>query len=240
MEANMNRLQNEIHALKESGLQKAAEELVPDETGTQGGAQEFSPLEELDRTYEAAMSNLAAVLGCQSVQELQERFPEAYRSVDADYQAQHRKALRAEIGWDRQKRERDARKTEQQRRISDEIRRAKDLYLSNISELKVKDPEIEANLLRSGTHQFVQTLCKTTGIPFDFVMADKSMMTFAAKASKALVEMENIDKPGGLRERIKKQLLDDAKRVGEVSLPSPDHDLSPEDSILRRLSGVRR
>lgn len=233
MEAEANRLRNELKNLKESQIAP-----VVNKQDTQTEEKPLSPLEKLDQTYQGIINSQCMLLGCQSETDLIENHPGIWQRIQAAYNRDQKKATSEEVRWHLQQKEEAETKRAQMQRLEHDARLAVDTFRNNISEAKKNDPDIEVNLVKSGATEFVDNLSKQIGIPSNYMLAVPEIFGFVSKAASSIAFMENLENYKG---DLKKQWEADRKKASSANLPSSDSPL-PEDEFayVTNLANVQR
>jgi hypothetical protein len=193
-----------------------------------------SPLAELRELREAAIQNQCWALGCQDEADLRSQYPNVVDNINREYERERESAISAEVEWQYKSREQKERAITTRQRLDSEVANAKAASSSNFLNARGRDPQIDVAMVKSGVAAHVEGLAKEINVPVEFLYAEPRMFSFFTKAAKAIHEMENIDKPGGLSERLRKQWEADAARRSEGMLPSSDSALPPALSFIAK------
>ena len=168
-------------------------------------------LDLFEERFEATLDNALFVNGVQSIEELAKVNPDAARNLDSIYMRERQKAWEAEK--DAQERiKAEAKKVEQDKvRFKTEMDNAERQMNENLISLKAKEPEVEAHMKNSGADAVLQKIEADAAWPKAFVLSNPEMLSWFAKASKAITMMNDMPKlEEKWRADYEKQLADQA------------------------------
>jgi hypothetical protein len=229
-EAEMNRLREEVRKIKDGESGKAAETVVnAPKPGDKEKPRELSPVESLNQRYEAILNDLLLLHGVPDEATLAQSFPDAYSRVKAMFERDYRAALAEEPKFHFSQANKSTEEKAARQKLEEEYNSVKSTYQNNILEQKKIDPAIESNLLTSGVMEHVQGLAGLLKIPTEYLLADKNLFGFFAKAAAAIQKASNFTKD---IEKEKQKWEKDREKASKANLPSTDRPL-PQDERAR-------
>lgn len=179
--------------------------------------EELSPAENLQKNYEETLSSLMALHGCQDLNELMQNYPKLFNSIKNTYDAEYRSALLKEVDWKLNTDKRQKEKAERENRFKDEYNKIKTQAVSNVQDLRSQDPQVVENFSKSGIENFLQSVCKSVNLPYEYLAADKNIMAFAAKAAKAMITVDSLpDRDVKMKQQWEQELI----KTKQAELPS--------------------
>lgn len=229
-EARGNRLQSEKDKAKESEVAEAAEAVQE----TQSGPPPDSPIGKVNALYGQAFKSLCVLNDCNSVEELAQNFPKAYKKLNAEYEVARQNAIAQEVDWRFEQRDRQAKEQQQQEKLRVEMETVKRTYKENLDEARKSDPQVETNLFQSGAMGAMQRIGNALQFPVDYLTADPETFQFMAKAAKAITAMDNLP---ALKEQWKQEYEANRKKAASANLPAPGNPV-PEQGQQDVLSKI--
>jgi Asp-tRNA(Asn)/Glu-tRNA(Gln) amidotransferase A subunit family amidase len=229
-ESQMSKTINELEALKKESLTKSAETVLEEPKS------DPRPSEAVDQKFQKAIDSLCALNDCESEDEFEVKFPDAYRKIrnqwDRELWAAYKEDVKREFEGHKKAGEKEA----EQKRLEKEYETVKSFYKGNIDEAKKADPEIETKLDSSGVKNFVGKLGELTGVPVEYILADQDFFKFAAIAADAIQFKSNIEKH---KEAWKQEYEADLVKVKEAELPGDQPISEDSKALLARLAQKR-
>lgn len=221
-ERAMNQMRSELDRYKSEQAANSAEvvatgdpEAIAAATGIDSAPVELGPVQTVQRDFQSVINSQCQLLGCRSIKELQESFPEVWANINNIYQDDLRAASVEEVRWEHRNIESKNKAAEEKRRLEGVLLDVKTTARTNIDNYRKEDPAFDQRFVRSGARDLLKTLSDGMGVPVEFLVADKRIAGFMSKASKAIDMMQS----GEYRRMLESEIRADIKKQDENRLP---------------------
>jgi hypothetical protein len=234
IEAEASRMRNELAQLRAQQQQVAQPDAnVKSQQQQSFDPNDLSPIDKLNQSYNDVVQGQLFATGCQTLQELQENFPQIAANINNWHAAEHRKALEEQVNYLYRKDESDRKKKEQELQQKDYIASVKNTAVQNLSKARKDNPKYDLDYVKSGVGPTIELISNVSGIPVEYFHADDRIMGFAAKAAKYISQIES----GEYRKQVEAEVRESLKKQSAGTLPPAGAAVPADLQFVNRYRG---
>lgn len=200
------------------------------------GNKELGPMEQFNKVHEWMENTLMAAHGVSSIAELEQASPQLAKWLQREHDKGWREAFQNQTKWEKEKEKRDAETRDQQRTFAENLRNAKEAMSTNLSAIRKDYADLDKHMKDSGLNTFLDWLSSTHTLPREMVLYNEPMAKFLAKAARAIVRVDNIEKE---KEEWQQEYEKKVKHAKKAELPSSEESHAPAGKAALAVAGRR-